>query len=69
MVVELGDHIRAMGTYPGGQSGNPVSDRYSDRVRLWSEGNLELLIAPPALDSMSAAQVKSSATLTPGGKR
>ncbi len=69
MVVELGSHVRAMGTYPGGQSGNPVSERYADRVRLWSEGNLELLIAPPSLDSLPEAQVRSRATLKPKRSR
>lgn len=68
MVVELGDRVRAMGTYPGGQSGNPASSRYSDRVRLWTAGDLELLLAPPALDSMAPPQVRSALTLTPRGK-
>jgi penicillin amidase len=31
MVVELGPELRAWATYPGGQSGNPVSPRYRDR--------------------------------------
>jgi acyl-homoserine lactone acylase PvdQ len=69
MVVELGDRVRAMGTYPGGQSGNPVSDRYADRVRFWSEGDLELLIAPSSPDSLTPAQVRASATLTPARSR
>lgn len=69
MVVELGERVRAMGTYPGGQSGNPVSDRYADRVRLWSDGDLELLIAPPSPDSLTAAQVRAQVTLTPAGRR
>ena len=69
MVVELGERVRAMGTYPGGQSGNPVSDRYADRVRLWSDGDLELLIAPSSPDSLTPAQVRASATLTPAGRR
>ena len=66
MVVEMGDRVRAMGTYPGGQSGNPASRRYNDRVRLWGEGNLELLIAPSSLDSITPAQVSASLTLSPG---
>ena len=32
MVVELGPDIRAWATYPGGQSGNPASSRYRDRI-------------------------------------
>ncbi len=68
MVVELGPRIRAMGTYPGGQSGNPASPRYGDRLRFWRDGDLELLIVPPALDSLSASQVSSRLTLTRGGR-
>ncbi|MGQ0764327.1 MAG: penicillin acylase family protein [Gemmatimonadota bacterium] len=66
MVVELGQRVRGFGTYPGGQSGNPASPRYSDRLRFWAAGELELLHAPPALDSMPPAQIRSSLTLTPG---
>lgn len=66
MVVELGPKIRAMGTYPGGQSGNPASPRYGDRLRFWRDGDLELLIVPPALDSLAASQVSSRLTLTRG---
>ena len=46
MVVELGDSVRAWGTYPGGQSGNPVSPRYKDRLPLWRQGELDTLFAP-----------------------
>jgi penicillin amidase len=69
MVVELGDRVRAMGTYPGGQSGNPASVRYDDRLRFWQRGELELLLAPQAVDSLSAEQVRVSLTLTPAVSR
>ena len=46
MVVELGDSVRAWGTYPGGQSGNPISRRYRDRLPLWRTGTLDTLFAP-----------------------
>ncbi len=68
MVVELGPVIRALGTYPGGQSGNPASARYADRLRFWKDGDLELLTVPAALDSLSPSQVLSRLTLTPGGR-
>jgi penicillin amidase len=70
MVVELGDRVRALGTYPGGQSGNPASPRYDDRLRFWTRGDLEFLYAPPALDSVAPAQVRASLTLLPpdGGR-
>ncbi|MEO8140795.1 MAG: penicillin acylase family protein, partial [Gemmatimonadota bacterium] len=32
MVVELGPEVRGWGIYPGGQSGNPSSSRYLDRL-------------------------------------
>ena len=38
MVVELGPEVRGWGTYPGGQSGNPASSHYVDRVHGWSDG-------------------------------
>jgi penicillin amidase len=38
MVVELGGEIRAWGNYPGGQSGNPGSKFYEDRVDDWAAG-------------------------------
>ena len=65
MVVELGGTVRARGTYPGGQSGNPASPRYDDRLRFWARGDLEPLYAPPSLDSMAPAQVRASLTLRP----
>ena len=46
MVVELADSVRAWGTYPGGQSGNPASPRYRDRIPLWRHGDLDTLFAP-----------------------
>ncbi len=46
MVVELGAEVRAWGTYPGGQSGNPASPRYLDRMALWREGQLDTLFMP-----------------------
>jgi penicillin amidase len=66
MVVELGDDVRAWGTYPGGQSGNPASPRYKDRVPLWRIGELDTLHAPRD----TAGWVPSArARLTPAGER
>ena len=39
MIVELGDEVVAYVTYPGGQSGNPASPFYANRIKEWSEGN------------------------------
>lgn len=38
MVVELGPEVRAWGNYPGGQSGDPGSRFYADRVPDWAVG-------------------------------
>jgi penicillin amidase len=46
MVVELGPEIRAWTMYPGGQSGNPTSPRYADRIAPWSAGELEPALIP-----------------------
>jgi penicillin amidase len=48
MVVELGPSVRGWGTYPGGQSGNPASARYDDRLRDWIRGELSALRFPPS---------------------
>lgn len=60
MVVELGDSVRAWGTYPGGQSGNPASRRYLDRLPLWVEGDLAPLTSP----GTAGAVGEGSAALT-----
>ncbi|MFN0034887.1 MAG: penicillin acylase family protein [Saprospiraceae bacterium] len=39
MIVELGDVVRALGVYPGGQSGNPGSRFYDNMVEAWASGN------------------------------
>lgn len=41
MVVEMGPRPVAFTTYPGGQSGNPASARYDDRVEQWRTGGLD----------------------------
>ena len=38
MVVELGPKVRAWGNFPGGQSGEPGSKFYDDRVDDWAAG-------------------------------
>ncbi len=65
MVVELGPEVRAWGTYPGGQSGNPVSRWYTDRLDKWVEGELDPLPFPRTPDDLDPAQVTSVLTLTP----
>nr|MBA3671378.1 penicillin acylase family protein [Gemmatimonadaceae bacterium] len=61
MVVELGPDIKAWATYPGGQSGNPFSDRYRDRLPQWSAGELSPVRFPASPDALTPAM--RSATL------
>ena len=62
MVVDLGPQIRAWTTYPGGQSGNPLSNRYRDRIGAWSRGELDEVRFPRVPDQLSDSI--ASATLT-----
>ena len=55
MVVELGPEIRAWGTYPGGQSGNPASPRYDDRLQQWVRGELAPLRFPRRATELHAS--------------
>lgn len=64
-VVEMGAQVQAWGTYPGGQSGNPVSTRYDDRIELWRKGELAPLRLPRTAAELSGAQLTSSLTFTP----
>jgi penicillin amidase len=65
MVVELGPELRAWATYPGGQSGNPVSPRYRDRLALWTAGQLEPVRFPRTADALDAAHRVATLTLQP----
>ena len=44
MVVALGLQPKAMGVYPGGQSGNPGSPLYQNMIPTWAKGELNELI-------------------------
>ncbi len=65
MVVELGPELSAWSIYPGGQSGNPVSARYRDRIPLWVKGELEPVRLPRAKDALAPAQRSAALTLIP----
>ncbi len=66
MVVELGSELRAWATYPGGQSGNPVSSRYDDRIALWTKGELQPVHVPRTPEALTGAQRVSELELIPG---
>ena len=65
MVVELGPEVRAWGTYPGGQSGNPSSRRYDDRLAKWEAGALDTLRFPHRATDLTGSTLMSTLTLTP----
>ena len=65
MVAELGAEVRAWGTYPGGQSGNPLSSRYLDRLPSWTAGTLDTLRFPRRPEDLAGTRVRSWLTLVP----
>ena len=67
MVVEMSKPRRAWATYPGGQSGNPLSGRYDDRIAGWSNGLLDTLRLPAVPSDLTAPQQRARLTLTPAG--
>jgi penicillin G amidase len=65
MVVELGPTLHAWTTYPGGQSGNPASPRYKDRIPQWVAGQLEAAHVPVRPEELPAPQRTGTLTLRP----
>jgi penicillin amidase len=65
MVVELGPDVRAWATYPGGQSGNPASPRYKDRLPLWQNGELAPVLFPRKRSEIDPRRVISVLRLDP----
>jgi penicillin amidase len=57
--VELGPELRAWGVYPGGQSGNPASSRYLDRLPHWRDGELDTLRFPRAAAELTRYQTST----------
>jgi penicillin amidase len=65
MVVELGPALRAWATYPGGQSGNPMSPRYRDRIGQWARGELAPVRLPAAPAQLDTAHRSATLVLRP----
>ena len=66
MVVDAApNELRAWGTYPGGQSGNPASSRYKNHLRLWAAGELEPLLVPRWIPDLGDAATSSKLSLRP----
>lgn len=64
MVVELGPEVRAWGIYPGGQSGNPSSPLYDNRIAKWAAGQHDEILFPRTAREIPSNRVahKFSAT-------
>lgn len=69
MVVELGPEVRAWGTFPGGESGDPASARYADHLPTWIAGNLDPLTFPRSARDIGESRTSAVLTLTPAAGR
>ena len=66
MIVELTkDRRTAWSIYPGGQSGNPASKRYDDRLEKWRTGQLDSLVVPESEAVFPKARILSTLDLRP----
>jgi penicillin G amidase len=65
LVAELSDTIGARGIFPGGQSANPVSPHYRDRIDTWQRGELDSLRIPATADALTAPHRAATLTLSP----
>jgi penicillin amidase len=65
MVVEMGPEVHAWGTLPGGQSGNPFSQRYRDHLAFWQHGELQPLVFPHAAAELPASSTSATLKLEP----
>lgn len=68
MVVELGPEVRAWTTYPGGQSGNPASRDYADRLPAWTAGDLAEASFPRDPQALGELGTRVSLRLAPAGR-
>lgn len=65
MIVELSDPVRALGVYPGGQSGNPGSYFYDNMVDIWATGGYNELLLLPNSAAMPANRSLAQQTFSP----
>ncbi|MCU0633408.1 MAG: penicillin acylase family protein [Gemmatimonadaceae bacterium] len=65
MVVELSSPMRLRAIYPGGQSGNPGSPRYTDRVAMWATGQLDSVRTPRTAADLAPADIRATLRLEP----
>jgi len=64
MIVELGTETKALGAYPGGQSGNPGSKHYDDILDTWAGGEYYPLIYLKSAHDQTS-KISFSSTLNP----
>ena len=64
MIVELGSETKALGAYPGGQSGNPGSKHYDDILDTWAAGEYYPLLYLKSVDDQPS-MMSFSSTLNP----
>jgi penicillin amidase len=65
LVTDMGPDVRAWGIYPGGQSANPVSAHYRDRIETWRRGELDSLRIPASPAHLSDRHTAATLTLEP----
>lgn len=63
MIVELSSPPKALGIYPGGQSGNPGSKYYDNFIDDWAAGKYHSLNFMPSNEANDG--IMASQTLTP----
>ena len=66
MVVRMGDRPTAWTIYPGGQSGNPASRWYDDRISRWQAGALDSALVPRDASELAEVDVAERIHLVPG---
>ncbi|MEO6864144.1 MAG: penicillin acylase family protein [Gemmatimonadaceae bacterium] len=65
MVVEMGPEVHGWGTFPGGESGNPLSPRYKDHLPFWEQGKLQPLIFPHTSAELPSTATSATLKLVP----
>jgi penicillin amidase len=66
MVVRMGKRPTAWTIHPGGQSGNPASRWYDDRITRWQAGELDSALTPRVPSDLADADVAVRIHLVPG---
>lgn len=66
MIVQF-DPLQAVGAYPGGQSGHPLSPHYDDLIEAWRSGDLPPMHFPETPGTMPAEVLETTLTFSPGG--